>query len=725
MMKQSTKCARYIRHVIWRGFESRSESRNTGNKLKGGRFSSFICRPPNSLPNDYSVKLTSHCKEDRKSRDLISMVRATIACAWCRRSKIKCVHNGESPCRSCLKSNRAGCVLSGPFEPGHPSYEVRNRGSKAPTSLRGSSTGTSTVRQSLDPGTVNRRSGDNKACAQCNSKEAVMRVPPQVILEVATIFNRKFPELAFLHLPTFSSRVERDATMWIQNAAMLALCHRFLPVATKVGFPAEDILISYAREGLQSVQSIHPNIPVVQALLIMSTYEWGAANGHAAWMYSGMATRMMQSLDAMKIERLGELIDNEIYNRTFWACFVMDRFIFSGKSQSLALPVDRMTIELPIGEEDFAFGMTNNSGRSIEATGPFTVDTYYTVLIRGFEIWSKVLDLITSGGRRKPGMSKPENCPWMTGSPWRTLLDSVEEWRSQHSDRLKFPTTSVAIHVSLGHGEKFAYVNLLYYVCILFLNREYIPFLPIQLSEPVGPIDPPLLQATAPPGWWRDRAKDLFNAAECITMIHQQLDLLNTPLLTPFPAFCSFCAGSMNGYVTSFPHMNLNRSPNSAAYEELDFLHLDKFTKLWKLGAGWVQTLKRVKNLRSSVTQDRVRFIGKTRSDYAALDESIHDYAGTTPSARIVVAEPSEITQVSLPIVGNEPDHASVVNLQGTSDAHLSPVLSLMAPILNTDISLTGDENWDQAWPMWGDQQFLSFDDGETQFNYDPDLPSF
>jgi hypothetical protein len=295
-------------------------------------------------------------------------------------------------------------------------------------------------------------------------KEIVLALNPQSVFEVAIIFRQKFPELAFLHLPTFLDNWKGGDRSWVLIAAMFALCCRLLRSCNKPKFISEDQFASYARVGLHSVLHDLPSLPMVQALLVMSMYEWGSGNGHGAWMHSGMAIRMLQSLDAAKQKaEIPDIVD-ESHNRTFWACFVMDRFISCGTSQPLALPLDRMKIDMPLGEEEFAFDVSGNIDRSNSPCEPFTINEYYIVLVKGFDIWSKILDLIISGGRRKPNMSKAENCPWVTGSPWKTLLDSVEGWRSQQSDPLKFPATSVAAHVSLGHGEKFAYLNLLYYV---------------------------------------------------------------------------------------------------------------------------------------------------------------------------------------------------------------------------------------------------------------------
>ncbi|RDW57296.1 hypothetical protein BP5796_12746 [Coleophoma crateriformis] len=185
-------------------------------------------------------------------------------------------------------------------------------------------------------------------------------------------------------------------------------------------------------------------------------------------------------------------------------------------------------------------------------------------------------------------MSTPENCPWMHTSPRKVIYEDLESWRSHQGERLRFPLNSVTIHVSLGYGEMFCYVNILYYEWILFLNREYIPFLPTSESEPQGPVDPPLLQAASPDGRWAERANELFHAAACITNILEDLEELDRPLATPFAGFCAFSIATMNIYVAAFPRMNMGRSPNADISAELHLIYIDKFRHVWKIGNGLV-----------------------------------------------------------------------------------------------------------------------------------------
>lgn len=176
----------------------------------------------------------------------------------------------------------------------------------------------------------------------------------------------------------------------------------------------------------------------------------------------------MQSIQILKKDRNLDELELQSLNRTFWACFVIDRLIFCGKSQPLALPIEKMRIHLPVGKLDFAFGKPSSSlytisdldhdARAAELHG--NIDHCYSVLIRGIEVCAKIFEWVINGGRRQQGMAKQENCPWMTNSPWNILSHELESWRSQQSPQLHYPLNKMSIYISLGYGESAAFVIL-------------------------------------------------------------------------------------------------------------------------------------------------------------------------------------------------------------------------------------------------------------------------
>lgn len=181
----------------------------------------------------------------------------------------------------------------------------------------------------------------------------------------------------------------------------------------------------------------------------------------------GMATRMMQLLCAM--HKPADLTDLQLecLNRNFWSCYVMDRLVVCGKPQPLTLPLDSMEIHWPVGQRDFAFGQASvrTYPKRTNANIPCDdMDDYYKLLVQGFDIWAQILQWVTGGGRRRPDLCPEGGAIWEGGSTWRRLYDRLKGWRGSHGRRIRFPDTAVEVHVSLGHGQAFAYINLVYYL---------------------------------------------------------------------------------------------------------------------------------------------------------------------------------------------------------------------------------------------------------------------
>jgi len=84
---------------------------------------------------------------------------------------------------------------------------------------------------------------------------------------------------------------------------------------------------------MDALQSGPPGIPTIQALLLLSAQECGQGNLTQAWLYSGMAFRLLVDLgivfDGRRYARTVQLSveDIEIRNRLFWSCYFWDKLI--------------------------------------------------------------------------------------------------------------------------------------------------------------------------------------------------------------------------------------------------------------------------------------------------------------------------------------------------------------------------------------------------------------
>lgn len=213
----------------------------------------------------------------------------------------------------------------------------------------------------------------------------------------------------------------------------------------------------------------------------------------------GIAIRIMQALHSLRVAPYPiepssdsshrDAVAMAIETRTYWGCFIMDCMVNSGSYNPPMLPMSEMRklkIARPLSSVEFAFGpeapapvphtqatvagLTPASTSSIASTGLAPVDgtlditQSFEILVGGFDIWVKVMEFIFNDGRKAPGMCAPHNCPWVPGSPWSLSWNHLRAWRAGQHRKLYYPSTSVAVHMTLGYGETFTYLNLLYYV---------------------------------------------------------------------------------------------------------------------------------------------------------------------------------------------------------------------------------------------------------------------
>ena len=140
-----------------------------------------------------------------------------------------------------------------------------------------------------------------------------------------------------------------------------------------------------------------PTLPRIQALLMLAFHEWGCGKGTEAYQSVGLAVRGAQALglheedkapgpwEAMEVvwRRLWPLpstydssddgsksksevtqdpdsaesfVDEETRRRTFWSCFILDRYLSGGRRRPSMIRTEDLALQLPCGEKAWAFG---------------------------------------------------------------------------------------------------------------------------------------------------------------------------------------------------------------------------------------------------------------------------------------------------------------------------------------------------------------------------------
>ncbi|TDZ33647.1 putative transcriptional regulatory protein [Colletotrichum spinosum] len=646
-------------------------------------------------------------------------MRSSLSCESCRRSKIKCVNSGSPPCRKCEKSGRSDCQLSRPVvnSTGRAVKRARTQhhasgdgfDASLPSSCEREGEPSQQLHlsapQSRGPATPSQGSGgpehrhghrreeeddDDDDGQRGGMDRHLQGLPKDLVFVALEAFWRKFPELRIIHPSSFMQAFRPSSTRESKAllATVLAMIKTQNPDSDRLRthvLYASDRYASYASDVLAACILQQPDVKVIQALLILTLYEWGTRNFHKAWMHCGIAIRMMQLLHSSRVAPFPLEIPHRsepneitiaIETRTFWACFVMDCMVSSGTYNPRVLPKPEMTklnVPRPPTSTEFALGSGSivpnqpEQAEHVQTPGGTQTSVYldldqsFGIMADGFDMYSEVMAFVFNDGRKAPGMCQPEKCPWVPTSPVACWRRRLQQWRNKQHHRLHYPENSVVAHATLGYGESFVYLNLLYYQSIMMLHREYFPFLPVLESSPKGPIDPPLLEAEAPPGWWEESARELFGAAEHLGSILHEASECGVAVMTPFAGFCAFSSCFVNLYGFRFPRITVGYAPRAEELMNTSIEYLRSFRQVWDLGDGWASNpppspnhsrkvrrvfppltdsetqLKTIQNgslMYQRITSDNQKYRGLSRFNFNVLHQSVHEFRVVDRSAQ-------------------------------------------------------------------------------------------
>lgn len=124
----------------------------------------------------------------------------------------------------------------------------------------------------------------------------------------------------------------------------------------------------------------------------------------------GVRRKLPNSLPKLESQAF---VSREIKRRTMWSCFILDRYLSSGRARP-QMSVETLHIQLPCSEEDFRFG-TNVKTEFLHPDADASLDDdtlkninfshidtspVLGVYIRLVEIWGRFSKWSCAGGRR-------------------------------------------------------------------------------------------------------------------------------------------------------------------------------------------------------------------------------------------------------------------------------------------------------------------------------------
>lgn len=509
-------------------------------------------------------------------------MRSRVACQYCRGRKVKCINDGSAAlaCRDCSALDRK-CIYEPRGRQKKTSNDITNSGTLP--NVKGRSLSSAVERARLTSLQAGRKNGGALSILPSPSRSGLALPNRQLLLEVVDIFydNQYQGIFQFVHKPSlyaflrspdfkisdFSSHQNGSGNLLV-ILGILALCARFHPrlvsmygafdenhdpehftVNHNCGSSGKPLCIAWQASAyfgwhahrLLGSCFASPSIERIQALTMLSSHEWGAGNPARGFMYVGIAARMAGILGLgfgdSKIYTAEHDHTREIKRRTIWGVYMMDKCIASGHHRSSAMSITDIHVAVPSSEESFYFDLemdeiTYEKAQETICSGVKSELTPYAYEIVLFEIWAKVAKWVGETGGRKE-LTRP----WDESSSFAKLSKELDVFLDSLPRHLLCTPKNLEAHLAKQTAGWFAYLHQIYFLCRIFLNREYFFLNP---SE-------------APAGWWMANTEQLVDACFCCSKIIGSLFSVRKCVIAPFTGYQLFTIAGMSLYVAAVP----------------------------------------------------------------------------------------------------------------------------------------------------------------------------
>ncbi|KAK6197846.1 uncharacterized protein RJT21DRAFT_141690 [Scheffersomyces amazonensis] len=386
-----------------------------------------------------------------------------------------------------------------------------------------------------------------------------------------------------------------------------------------------------------------PTIQRVQALTILSSHEWGEGCASRSFLYVGIAARMVLLLglgnesglfikeeEDKNLDEASKFICIEGKRRTMWAVYMMDRCNSSGRDRHSCIKLNDIKLKLPSTEKDFIFRNYKQKSLTFEEANNYIHDptkrhllsdtSCFGFLIILFETWASIAKWAGETGGKLEKLP-----PWEKESPYYKLSKELDTFRDSLPIHLQFNHFNLEAHIADGSAADFGYFHGLFFLCRIFLNREYFFCTPESFPE----------------GWWETETRVLLETLDDLSYITRTLKPINMMVIAPFTGFQVFTVAATSFYFDAFPKKLLisnfpfkkpkseealiieveqlkNKYRNLAA-EALD--NLATWRKVWGLGNGWYTTSLKLQKMFAMVAKENSSAV-----EDDDLRHSMHDY---------------------------------------------------------------------------------------------------
>jgi len=369
--------------------------------------------------------------------------------------------------------------------------------------------------------------------------------PLEMVQHLAACFFRHMDtQMPMFHEATFMNQLRQNKISPILVYAMCAVSARYSNNPSILRDPPYKSGEPFAAIALNKYlfdTFDYPSVEHVQGLILLTKHMYGIGKGPRAWMFTGMAVRMAQELGLHKVDESGSkpsnssetfFIQKEIRRRTFWSCFLLDRFAACALGRPTLIDEDDCDVKLPCHEaiwnlerpfespligEFFKDEKINHGARlALTNTGMSACLVSVTALL------GRVCQHVN---RSKPYDALP---PWDPNSQFASLKNELDTWYRSLTPHYTYKKEKMQQLMADGLGTAFALVHLLYCSAIVALNKPNIDLLQ---NEGVEDQHVEFMRASA------ERCSD---AAQLISSIAEDINQYKCHHLCPFSLYPIF-----------------------------------------------------------------------------------------------------------------------------------------------------------------------------------------
>ncbi|CAG8452564.1 14471_t:CDS:2 [Cetraspora pellucida] len=411
-------------------------------------------------------------------------------------------------------------------------------------------------------------------------------LPTEDIVEHLALcfFRHVGGNMAMFHQHTFMRRLRQNKVSPFLILAMCSVSARFSDhpnirrdPAYLAGEPYSTQANKYLLEALDTAC-----LENIQAFLLLALYGYGSALGSKTYTYIGIAIRMAHSLGLHKIDDITSnsssdckgsedvFIAKETKRRTFWSCFVLDRFSSCALGRPSIIQEEDCDVRFPCIESIWDLENPYNSPAIDELlNSDYTKQGFsFTLATSGisacfFSAVALLGRICTYVNRSRPATALP---PWDPASEFSMLHKDLEIWYQSVLPNYAYSRERMLGFMAVDRAGAFAAIHLFYLTAVVVLNRAIIKARKCESK-------------TIPNEFFHLSYERCYNAAKQVSSIASDILKISSPCVCPFTTYPTYVIATI--YIYQMNSEDITIANIAKENVKISEQYLEEMGELW------------------------------------------------------------------------------------------------------------------------------------------------